>query len=302
MLLVDANHPVMTKIILLLTAFLMLPIGLSAQASPGGAPEGGSMALAPARFELEMQPGTEITVVVNLDYRSAGDMNKPARIVASLNDWNISRDGRVEYFPANSRPNSASPWILYSPGEASVMPGTVHQIRVTVAVPLDAAPGDHLAALIVEQRPNTLRNGENLRQMVVRYRMASVFYIKVGKVTRKGNFEDLYAEIKPDGIVLTPVLKNEGNSVIRPVASVLVIGSDGKPAAEIAESESLPILGGSFTAASTLIPKPLPAGLYTVKYKVDFRDGRPPTEGVTELVVRTPVQIASQKTDGLKKP
>src|SRR3954469_14236569 len=80
----------------------------------------GGMALSPARFEFEMDPGTETTVLVNLDYRTAPGVTQAARIVASLNDWNITRDGRVEYFAANTRPNSASPWLIYSPGEAAV--------------------------------------------------------------------------------------------------------------------------------------------------------------------------------------
>ena len=128
---------------LLLFICLIFPIGASAQ-------NGGSMALAPARFELEMKPGTETTVVVDLDFKSAADTAMPARIVATLNDWNMTRDGRVEFFPANSQPGSASSWLIYSPGEASVLPGATHQIRVTIAVPANATPGDHLSALIIE--------------------------------------------------------------------------------------------------------------------------------------------------------
>ncbi len=259
------------------------------------------MALAPARFELEMKPGTETTVVVNLDYKSGGDPTKPARIVASLNDWDLTRDGRVVYYPANTRPNSANSWLIYSPGEASVMPGTIHQIRVTISVPANAAPGDHLAALIIEQRPEMLKAETNLRQMVVRYRMASVFYIKVAGLTRKGNFENLFAESTPSGIVVTPVLKNEGNSVIRPTASMSIVDADGKTVAEIQGLEPLPILAHSEIAQPIVIEKHLATGKYSVKYRIDFQDGRPATEGVTDLVVRTAPQIASAAPPA-KKP
>jgi hypothetical protein len=277
-----------------LVLLLFIPASVFAQAAPNG----GSMALAPARFELEMKPGTETTVVVNLDYKSAGDMTKPARIVASLNDWTITRDGRVEYFPANTRPDSASSWLIYSPSEASVMPGSIHQIRVTVSVPSNATPGDHLAALIIEQRPDTLKYEQNTRQVVVRYRMASVFYIKVAGLSKKGTFQNLLAEATEDGVVVTPVLKNEGNSVIRPTASATIVDASGKTVANLSDLEPLPILGGSETAQPLLIEAPLAPGSYAVKYRVDFQDGRPPTEGVTDLVVKT--QIAA-KTPA-KKP
>lgn len=261
------------------------------------APATGSMAVSPARFELEMKPGTETTVVVNLDYRAPGDVKEPVRIVASLNDWTLTSDGRVEYFRANSRPGSASSWLIYSPGEAAVMPGTIHQIRVTVSVPLDAAPGDHLAALIIEQRPETLKYEQNVRQMIVRYRMASVFYIKVSNLTKKGLIEDLYAESTPDSIIVTPTLKNEGNSVVRPTASVKVLDSDGKIVAEAPDLEPLPVLAGAALKQSVVIPKTLQPGSYTVKYRIDFQDGAKASEGVTDLVVKPSVpQIASART------
>ncbi|MFT3744178.1 MAG: hypothetical protein QM785_07780 [Pyrinomonadaceae bacterium] len=155
---------------ILISIFCLLCLGLVAEAqigTDGTTSSPGSMAISPARFELEMKPGTETTVVVNLDYR-AGDNKEPVRIMASLNDWTITKDGRVEYFKANTREDSASPWLLYTPGEAAVVPGSVHQIRVTIAVPQNAAPGDHLTSLIIEQRPEKLKYETNSRQMIVR--------------------------------------------------------------------------------------------------------------------------------------
>lgn len=257
--------------------------------------------MAPARFELEMQPGTERTVVVNVDYKSTGDVAKPVRLVASLNDWTMSREGQVDFFPAGTRQGSASPWIIYTPGEAPVMPNTIHQIRVTVVVPENATPGDHLAALVVEQRPENLRPAANARQMVVRYRMASVFYIKVGGTTRKGDLRDLFAESTPDGVVIKPVIANEGNSVIRPTSIVTILGENGAAVYQTAESETLPVLAGQESLQALRIDKQLSAGKYTVKYRVDFQDGRAPVEGVTDLVVPTAVQIAT-KGQPVKRP
>lgn len=280
------------KTILLIPILLALSIAATAQT--------GGMALAPARFELEMKPGTETTVVVNLDYKLSSEQAKPVRILATLNDWTLTKDGRVEYFPANSRPDSASSWMIYTPGEAAVAPGIQHQIRVTISVPPDATPGDHLAALIVEQRPDTIKYEPNARQVVIRYRMASVFYIKVGSLTRKGNFENLLAASSDGGITVTPVLRNEGNSVIRPTASVSILDADGKSVAEVSDAETLPLLANAQAARPLLIEKSLMAGKYTVKYRVDFQDGRPATEGITDLVVAAP-QIATSGTQP-KKP
>lgn len=244
------------------------------------------IALAPARFELEMQPGSETTVVVNLDYHTAKEGAQPSRIVASLNDWNIDRAGELQFYKAGTQGKSAAPWMIYSPSEVTVQPGQTHSIRVTISVPKDAAPGDHLAALVVEQRPDTIKFNRSAWQMLVRFRMASMFYITVPQTVRRGTLENLQAVASPQGITITPTLKNEGNSAIRPLSSVQITDSRGRSVVEMAEGESLPVLGGSLLSKAMLIEKQLPPGTYTVKYRVDFQGNGKTTEGVTDLVVK----------------
>jgi methionine-rich copper-binding protein CopC len=254
-------------------------------------PTGNGISLAPARIELEMQPGSETTVVVNLDYHATSENSQPVRIVASLNDWTIDRDGQVKFERANTLPNSASSWLIYSPAETTVVPGYLHAIRVTVSVPKDATPGDHLTALIVEQRPDNIKLNQNRRQVVIRYRMAAVFYIKVPQLRRQGSLESLRAEASAEQVVVTPLLKNTGNSVIRPLTSLKVTNGAGLAVAELPQKESLPLLGGAELMQPLVLESRLAPGTYTVKYRVDFQDGSRPTEGVTELVIP-----ASQRT------
>jgi len=232
-----------------------------------------------------MAPGSETTVVINLDYHTTTEESQPVRIVASLNDWTIDRDGQVQFQRANTLPNSASPWLIYSPAETTITPGNLHAIRVTVSVPKNATPGDHLTALIVEQRPDNIRLNENRRQMVIRYRMAAVFYIKVPQLSRQGSLENLRAEANENQVVVTPLLKNAGNSVVRPLTALKVTDSAGVAIAELPLKESLPLLGGAELAQPLVLETRLAPGTYTVKYRVDFQDGSRPTEGVTELVV-----------------
>jgi hypothetical protein len=260
----------------------------SPSAPPAATPSDNGISLAPARFELEMVPGTETTVVVNLDYHSTTGSSQPARILASLNDWTLDRNGEVQFARANTLPNSASPWLIYSPAETTVIPGNVHAIRVTVSVPLDATPGDHLTALIVEQRPDDIKVGQVRAQMVVHYRMAAVFYIKVPQLVRQGALDGLRAELTADGIVVTPLLKNTGNTLIRPLTSVKVTDSSGASVAELPQAESVPLLAGAELMQPVVLATRLRPGTYTVTYRVDFQDGNRPTEGVTELVIPQP--------------
>ncbi len=277
-----------SNITALLVWFFIAVVCVSAQSPAPEAtpqPSGSGISLAPARLELEMQPGSETTVVVNLDYKGNAETSQPVRIVASLNDWTIDRNGQVQFEKANTLPNSASSWLIYSPAETTVTPGNLHAIRVTVSVPKDAAPGDHLAALIIEQRPDNLKLNENRRQMVIRYRMGAVFYIKVPQLRRLGSLESLRAEAKGDQVIVTPLLKNAGNSVIRPLTSLKVTDSSGLSIAELPQKESLPLLGGAELIQPLVLETRLAPGTYNVKYRVDFQDGSRPTEGVTELVI-----------------
>lgn len=277
-----------SRLLTIAILFLATVICANAQSpTPEPSPQqrGTGISLAPARLELEMQPGSETTVVVNLDYHSTGEDSQPVRIVASLNDWTIGRDGQVQFARANTMPNSASPWLIYSPAETTVTPGNIHAIRVTISVPKDATPGDHLTALIVEQRPDNIKLNQNRRQMVIRYRMAAVFYIKVPQLRRAGSLESLRAEATADQVVVTPLLKNTGNSVIRPLASLKVTDSAGISVAELPQKESLPLLGGAELMQPVVLETRLAPGTYTVKYRIDFQDGNRPIEGITELVV-----------------
>jgi len=268
------------------------PAPAAVEAAPQ--PSGTGISLAPARLELEMQPGSETTVVVNLDYHSNAENSQPVRIVASLNDWTIDRNGQVQFEKANTLPNSASSWLIYSPAETTVVPGNLHAIRVTVSVPKDATPGDHLTALIVEQRPDNLKLNENRRQMVIRYRMGAVFYIKVPQLRRHGSLESLRAEANGDQVIVTPLLKNSGNSVIRPLTSLKVTDSAGVAIAELPQKESLPLLGGAELIQPLVLETRLAPGTYNVKYRVDFQDGSRPTEGISELVV-TDLMVSAEK-------
>lgn len=252
--------------------------------SPAPADDG--IGVAPARFELPMMPGSEKTVVVNVIYNSMSAESQPCRLVASLGDWSILSIGEAEYYNAGTQPGSACAWLTYSPAEITALPSKIHPIRVTISVPKDATPGDHLAALFVEARPDNLKTDQNRRQVILRFRMAALFYIMVPQLTRKGSLQNLKTGVSEQGIFVTPTLKNDGNSHLRPLHSVKIVNSAGAIVAELPETESLPVLAGAEMSRPLIIPKSLAAGDYSVRYRIDFKDGNAVTEGQTELVIK----------------
>jgi methionine-rich copper-binding protein CopC len=280
----------MRSLALSVLAVSVLPWIASGQSAPTvqepKIPKLGDVAISPSRLELPMMPGTEKTVVVNLIYTSGAEASQPTRVIAYLGDWNLSEQGKILFYPAGSQPNSASPWLVYSPIEVTVEPGRIHPIRVTISVPKDATPGDHLAALFVEPRPDNIKLEENLKQVQVKFRLAAVFYIMVPNLTRRGSLVSLKAEANGSSIAVTPRLKNEGNCHLRPTYSIKVFDQRGGIVAETALTESLPVLAKSEMEMPVSIDKALPAGNYSVRYRVSFGDGGALTEGQTDLLVK----------------
>ena len=271
-----------------ITALTPMRASGQTQSAPAQAssPADDGIGVAPARFELPMLPGSEKTVVVNVIYNSVSGEAQPCRLVASLGDWSILSSGEAEYYKAGTQPNSASSWLTYSPAEITALPSRVHPIRVTISVPKDAAPGDHLAALFVEARPDNLKLDQTRRQVILRFRMAALFYVMVPQLTKKGSLQNLKTGIGEQGILITPTLKNDGNSHLRPLHSVKILDSAGATVAELPEAESLPVLAGAEMSRALIIPKSLAAGAYSVHYRVDFKDGSAVTEGRTDLVIK----------------
>src|SRR5689334_976828 len=64
----------------------------------------------PPRLELEMQPGTQKTVSFEVE-APPSDQPVRGRLLISLTDWNLTRNGSMEFFASGSHPGSAAPWI-----------------------------------------------------------------------------------------------------------------------------------------------------------------------------------------------
>ena len=110
--------------------------------------------------------------------------------------------------------------------------------------------------------------------------------MKVPGLTRAGSLTDHKAVAPESGVVITPTLTNEGNSVVRPLASLTVADASGRVVAGLPESESLPVLGNSRLSQPIRLRQPLPPGKYAVTYRVDFQGRGKTTEGITDLVIR----------------
>lgn len=264
---------------------LSLAQGGQASAQPK-IPELDDITISPSRHELVLLPGAVKTVVVKLIYTAVSDKAEPTRVLAYLGDWSLSRDGKISFYKPGTITNSACAWLAHSPVEDTIMPGNTHAIRVTISVPPDAKPGDHLAVLFVEPRGDNLKPAQNKKQVRMKFRLASIFYIMVPDLTRKPSLENLRAEASEKSVVVTPSFKNEGNSHVRPVCSIKVVDQAGVIVAEMSNIELLPVLATSEIDIPVMVDVSLGEGSYQVRCRVDFGYGEV-IEGRTDLVIRS---------------
>ena len=276
--------------------FLLIVFAFPAFAQTG-LPEG--FRLAPGRVHLEIPPGGEKTVVLHLQYNTSQQNAGAVRLTTYLNDWSISQTGEVIFQKAGTQPGSAASWMIYSPAEAVVQPGVSHTIRVTVSVPKDAAPGDHLAAVIIEPRSNNIKPNGRGPQFRISFRLAALFYVNVPNATRSGSLENLKADVSADGIQIVPTIKNTGNSAIRPTYSVKVVAGDNQTVFERTSVEAPAVLAQSVQSRPVTLQTELAPGNYKVIYKVNFNDGNQTVEGVTKFTVpiKPNEKIAKKQND-----
>jgi len=256
--------------------------GTSRPAGPG------DLALAPSRIELPLQPGESKTVVVNVISSPGAPGAKPMRLLASLGDWAMTRTGQVTFSKPATLPRSASDWLIYSPVELLVTPGETHSIRVTVDVPEDATPGDYTSVLFVEERPPDLKQQANTKQIMFHFRLAAIFYVMVPPLTTRGSLTGLDAQVGPNLITVLPVLKNEGNTRVRPTQTLELVDAKGTVLHSTTVGTTTPVLAHSEFQPTLAIDKLPPPGEYSLRYRVDFQDGSKVIEGRKAITIPAP--------------
>lgn len=274
---------------LFLTTLLCSSLTFVSSAANASAEDLG-LELAPVRYELEIKPGSEKTVVVNAFYRNADDHLRAPRVIATLSDWTIDAGGTVVLSKGGSLPDSSCSWMIHSPVEFRLVPNSVQPIRVTISVPPGTASGEYRGALVVEERPQSNKELSQLRTLNIRYRFAILFYIAVPERHEKGELTGLEVEAAGNRITATPILKNEGNVHLRPVTKISILNSLGKVAFERPPTSSTVLLAGAQLREAVMLETSLGPGDYQLLFTVDFGDKRPEQTGKRSFQIIAPAK------------
>src|SRR5262249_23566188 len=147
------------------------------------------LGLRPMRLEMEVVPGKPKTASFVIE-SPPSDLDVRGRLILSLTDWVIHEDTSVTYLEAGSQSRSASPWIIFSPGDLTISSGQQRLVRVTANVPVGTPPGVYTSALFVQERPPARQPKKGEQLVFFRFRYVETIYVIVQPVSGKGEIAD----------------------------------------------------------------------------------------------------------------
>ena len=192
----------------------------------GAAPSSGNGPDSRTRFSYQIGPGQ--TVSDFFFVKNSGTTQQTVKIFAT--DAYTADDGELSLLPTDQKATDTGSWVTFDDGsdarELTLEPNTSITAQFTVTVPEDAAPGDHVGAMVVSSQSAS-------GQVVVDSRVASRLYVRVkGELQPNLTVSNIAASYAPefnplDGTVTVKVtLKNTGNVALGAKASfgVRVLG------------------------------------------------------------------------------
>lgn len=255
----------------LVTAVLLLAPDVPADPGPGAARTAG-LGLNPARIEVEILPGGEKTVGFRIE-SPPSDAPVQGRLMLSLTDWNIDEQANVSYLDPGSLPDSACPWIVFSPAAVNISSGESQLVRITVRVPESARPGVYRSGILVQERPPATPPKPGEHVLYFRFRYAFTLYVIVPPVAGRGELLDVRLEEGAGGVALVCRMQNTGSRHVRPRISWSIRDGEQQPVAVLKNKESTVLLPFSTVTVRFPVAGSLPPGRYEIDAQVDFNDG-----------------------------
>jgi hypothetical protein len=187
-----------------------------------------------------------------------------------VEDWWRSEDGKESFYkPAGTIPQSCAPWIKLNPVEAAVGPGETLDVRLSISIPKEAAPGGYWCAFTVDEVLDPLKvNPEGVGVRFLASLSIGVF-VNVGRVNRSAKVvdvkmgEEAYVKVRNDG---NCPLRIEGRFEFVPIGQ-------SKPVARVDFPQTTALYAPvNITTIRVNLPdsKILPSGKYLVRAIIDI--------------------------------
>jgi len=279
---------------LVLSAVILLAGVLGAGSAFGAEPQI-NLSLRPvdaegAYFDLALRPGEARTLAVEL--ANLGEVTIAARTYAA-DVYTIINGG----FGARLRdePTSGTTvWLDYPSDVTSLAPGNGVTRSFTVSVPADAAPGEYITSIILENDVPIQGTGSVTLDQIVRQAMAVVISVPgprlpgltIGTASHK---------IATERSTVAVVVENTGNVRLRPVANFVLRDASG---AQVSQAQ-VP-MDTFYAHTATLVEVPLAALLQPGQYTVGLvlEDGAASVRVEEDAILLEVVAVPPPAGDG----
>jgi hypothetical protein len=209
-------------------------------------------------FTVEAEAGstTELTVVLG----NADD--EPMELRTYANDAIPMMNGGFAVAGSEVEPTGTATWLDYAPEVITFEPGKGIERTFTLTVPEDAAPGQHIAGLVLETAEPLEVEGSNLFNQIIRKAIA-VFIIVPGEEQPAFSLDAPRIVQDRQGTAVEVPVVNGGNILVKPTGTVELSDEAGKVVF------SSPVRMGSVYAGTTAplsvrLGKEIPAGSYSI--------------------------------------
>lgn len=204
---------------------------LSAQESQQG---GSGLSLSPTRSELRIQPGESGEVEISIRNVTRGAIvAKP--FISDFESNDVT--GEPKLIASTEKRSSASIFSFFSGlQDVSLAPGESKNLKYTVSIPRDAAPGGYYGAVTYRAVPADQASSD-AGQVALTANVASLVLVEVpGDITEqiqisslkvsKGEKSGSFFTNKPDTAAIQ--IKNNGNGFSKPFGTVVLNNTAGK--------------------------------------------------------------------------
>jgi len=176
-----------------------------------------SLLVSPLRLEVSSYAGV-VTREISV---KNGDAYNEAIVTVYKGDWNLSEEGKILYYPADSLSNSCSGWITINPTEFVLAPGEIKDIRITFEIPSETT-GGYWSVIFFEGKPPEQEEWTPLVRLAGRVGITT--YLDIAGTTFK-EAEIKKMELDKSGD-LQMKIQNNGNIWLRPVVEYWVKRGD----------------------------------------------------------------------------
>jgi P pilus assembly chaperone PapD len=166
-----------------------------------------SLLVSPLRLEVSSYPGV---ITRELSVKN-GDAYNETIVNVYKGDWNLSEEGKILYYPADSLRYSCSPWITINPAEFVLAPGEVKDVRVTFEVPPETT-GGYWSVIFLEGRSPETEEWTPLVRLAGRVGITTYLDI-AGTTFKEAEIKEMKLDANGD---LKMEVQNNGNIWVRP--------------------------------------------------------------------------------------